>query len=246
MSPSRVNGWIEGASQLSAMFDGELTPRNASCSSRRAGARPGAADQLGALCADRRGDARRATGRALAAGGDVAARSRRRAVDGSRAAGKDEAAQRASRGCATVALAWRDGGRRRGGVAACRCCCRTADAGGDDGADGAARPAVHPDLAGAVAAASPAHAPTGASWHACRSWACGDPPATCATPVRHLPAARCPAPLANYVVAHSEYSSPLARRGLLSALVSSDSGSRRCAARGHVVDEGADAVALNR
>lgn len=31
-----------------------------------------------------------------------------------------------------------------------------------------------------------------------------------------------PAQLANYVVAHSEYSSPLARRGLLSALVSSD------------------------
>lgn len=31
-----------------------------------------------------------------------------------------------------------------------------------------------------------------------------------------------PAQLANYVVAHSEYSSPLARRGLLSALVSSE------------------------
>jgi sigma-E factor negative regulatory protein RseA len=31
-----------------------------------------------------------------------------------------------------------------------------------------------------------------------------------------------PASLANYMVAHSEYSSPLARRGLISALVSSD------------------------
>jgi negative regulator of sigma E activity len=33
-----------------------------------------------------------------------------------------------------------------------------------------------------------------------------------------------PAALANYVVAHSEYSSPLARRGLLSALMASDAG----------------------
>jgi len=51
-----------------------------------------------------------------------------------------------------------------------------------------------------------------------------------------------PAALANYVVAHSEYSSPLARRGLLSSLVSSDSGQIVDAPPvGIVVDEGADA-----
>ncbi len=51
-----------------------------------------------------------------------------------------------------------------------------------------------------------------------------------------------PAALANYVVAHSEYSSPLARRGLLSSLVSSDSSQIVDAPPMAVlVDEGADA-----
>lgn len=52
-----------------------------------------------------------------------------------------------------------------------------------------------------------------------------------------------PASLANYVVAHSEYSSPLARRGLLSALVASDSGQIVDAPPAAVViDEGGDAL----
>jgi hypothetical protein len=57
-----------------------------------------------------------------------------------------------------------------------------------------------------------------------------------------------PAALANYVVAHSEYSSPLARRGLLSSLVSSDSGQFvdappiTMSQLATVIDEGADAL----
>jgi hypothetical protein len=54
------------------------------------------------------------------------------------------------------------------------------------------------------------------------------------------------ASLANYVVAHSEYSSPLARRGLLSALVASDTGqivdTPPAAISLTVVDEGAAAL----
>lgn len=50
-----------------------------------------------------------------------------------------------------------------------------------------------------------------------------------------------PAALANYVIAHSEYSSPLARRGLLSAMVSSDSSQVADTPPLAVVEEGADA-----
>ena len=210
----------EVESQLSAMFDGELPAAECELLSRRIDRDENLRGALVALCADRRRDA-------LGAGGHGA----QRLCHAASSAALVPVATARRRAPALAAAAC-FGARRWpatlvatvAGVVDFACCAMppsvaAADAGRDAGRHAGARPTC----ARARAAVS-AHdaACTGSGPGGVRRCSSGEPvsyvtPASMAD--RPVSAAH---QLADYIVAHSEYSTPLMRRNLLSALVSSE------------------------
>lgn len=228
VSPESVERMEESASQLSAMFDGELSAAECELLSRRL-----ARDEVLRSRWARYslvGAAMRAEPIATVSGGFA-----RRVVA---AIDRNEAAQAASapqgfRRLRTVAL----GGSLAAGVAAVAVFLLRNEIIARDEALTAYTPTVQ-------RVAAPAAAPATDMRRANLSILGSGEPASYIVPPGSLAGLRpVPAALANYVVAHSEYSSPLARRGLLSSLVSSDSVQIVDAPPAAiVVDEGADAL----
>jgi hypothetical protein len=215
----------ESASQLSAMFDGELSAAECELLSRRL-----ARDEVlrarwarFALI----GAAMRAEPIATVSGGFA-----RRVVD---AIDRNESAAAAApqgfRRLRTLAL----GGSLAAGVAAVAVFALRNEISSRDVALTAYTPTVQ-------RVAAPPTAPAADARRLGLSIGNGEPASYIVPPGSGASLRPVPAALANYVVAHSEYSSPLARRGLLSSLVSSDSSQIVDAPLAAiVVDEGADA-----
>jgi len=218
----------ESASQLSAMFDGELSAAECELLSRRL-----ARDEVlrarwarFALV----GAAMRAEPIATVSGGF--ARRVSAAIDRD-TAGAKAAPPRGFRRLRSLAL----GGSLAAGVAALAVFLLRSEILAHDEALTAYTPSVAPVVsplasAPAVSVSSPSLSIIGS----------GEPASYIVPPGSGSSLRPVSASLANYVVAHSEYSSPLARRGLLSALVASDSGQIVDAPPAVIfVDEGADA-----
>jgi len=194
----------EGASQLSAMFDGELSAAECELLSRRL-----ARDEtLRARWARYAlvGAAMRAEPIATVSGGF--ARRVGAAIDRQDTGASPSGAQ-GFRRLRTVAL----GGSLAAGVAAAAVFLLRNEVLRQDEALVAYTPSVQ------------RQAPPPANYGFLRAAGSNGEPASYVVPPQAGGALQpVPVSLANYVVAHSEYSSPLARRGLLSALVASDSG----------------------
>jgi hypothetical protein len=216
----------ESASQLSAMFDGELSAAECELLSRRLArdevlrARWARYAMIGA--------AMRAEPIATVSGGF--ARRVGAAIDRNES-GQAAPAPQGFRRLRTVAL----GGSLAAGVAAIAVFVLRSEISARDVALTAYTPTVQRV---ATPTAAPAADPRRFSLSIIGS---GEPASYIVPPGSGASLRPVPAALANYVVAHSEYSSPLARRGLLSSLVSSDSGQIVDAPpMAIVVDEGVD------
>jgi negative regulator of sigma E activity len=195
----------ESASQLSAMFDGELSAAECELLSRRL-ARDEALRARWARYA-LVGAAMRAEPIATVSGGF--ARRVGAAID-RQETGASPAGAQGFRRLRTVAL----GGSLAAGVAAAAVFLLRNEVLRQDEALVAYTPSVQRQAA-----------PPPAAYGSLRAAGSNGEPASYVVPPQAGGALQpVPVSLANYVVAHSEYSSPLARRGLLSALVASDSG----------------------
>ncbi len=222
----------ESASQLSAMFDGELSAAECELLSRRL-ARDEALRARWARYA-LVGAAMRSEPIATASGGF--ARRVGAAIDRD-VSGANEAAPKSFRWLRTLAL----GGTLAAGVAAMSVFLLRNQILAQEETLSAAAPTEQPvDVVATVAAAGSTDLLLSSN----------DEPASYGEPASYVVprgvsggSSPVPVSLANYMVAHSEYSSPLARRGLLSVLVGRVGGQIVDAPPAAVIiDEGADAA----